>query len=125
VRPARVRLRVRVQCARMGALAQPAPRAAAREFRKKWAAAPKGPAHVRKVPFEAKAFWKIVALRAQAVAPAAAVRIVMALLRVQQKLVTEGPTLGLRLCAGVLGRRGVRDGVSFFPRRRIQKRRLA
>jgi hypothetical protein len=125
MRPARVRLRVRVQCARTGALAQPAPRAAAREFQTRWVAAQKRLALLRKIPFEVKGSWQIDVESARAAETAAEKQIVTALLRVQQKLVMEDPTLGPRLCAGVLGRRGVHDGVSFFPRRRIQKRRLA
>jgi hypothetical protein len=109
----------------MGALAQIVRLAAAREVQTSWAAARKGPAHDQKIQLEAKRPWKIDVELARAVAIAAVVRIVMVLAPNQRRLVKEGLTLGLRLCAGVLGRRGVHDGASFFLRRRIRERRLA
>jgi hypothetical protein len=95
----------------MGALAQLAPIAAPRELQTKWAAAPKALALVRKIRFEVKAPWKTVAT-------VAVVRIVM--VTIQQRLVKEDPTRGLRLCVAGLGHRGVHDGASFFLRRRIR-----
>jgi hypothetical protein len=107
----------------MATWAQLALLAAAREFQRNWAAAPKESARVLKIQFEAQGSWKIVAWLARAAAIVAALRIAMA--SSQRRLVTEDRTPGMRLCAGALGRRGVHAGASFFLRRRIQERRLA